>query len=444
MRKRSQQKDQQGLLQGPDQGKAVSMQEIDDIIAAADGETGEIPEEEENASSWTVGDDAAIKQTDRHTFLYRETIVPPAVLEFFGAAGLEPGRKKRIVLLYGGRRFEARIEKTVHTPPRSRMLWKADFGAVLAAQYPEWAEYFRKNRAESGDTPALRFVPGREPGLFVVEPEGEIAAEPDREFTVPLEPGDTIDNDALHAIFRCSLLGPLRRSPATGSLVLVADHTGDDAGDTWIGKVFHFTGMGEVGEQSPAARQNRTLAESREKGIRLFLFEVFGEGRYTFDGEAELMDNPYRSRQPDSAKVMRDVWVFPLRLKGNKNPPLHRKDAEIAPVPAPAGRPGPGSGAESAPAAAGDAADLFEPEQLVPEYVRRRANGACELCGLPAPFSGRDGKPYLELHHLIPVKEGGADSIANTVALCPNCHRKMHVLGLDGDLAILKERVERE
>jgi len=131
------------------------MQEIDDIIAAEDA--GEIPEEEEDASSWTIEDGAAIKQTDRHAFLYRETIVPPEILEYFGAEGLEPGRKRKIVLWYGERRFDAHIEKTVHAVPRTRLLWKADFAAVLAQQYPEWLDYFQKNRAESGDTPLLRF-----------------------------------------------------------------------------------------------------------------------------------------------------------------------------------------------------------------------------------------------------------------------------------------------
>jgi 5-methylcytosine-specific restriction protein A len=31
------------------------------------------------------------------------------------------------------------------------------------------------------------------------------------------------------------------------------------------------------------------------------------------------------------------------------------------------------------------------------------------------------------------VGSGGKDTIDNTVDLCPNCHRKMHVLDLKGD-----------
>nr|WP_307993153.1 HNH endonuclease [uncultured Niameybacter sp.] len=32
----------------------------------------------------------------------------------------------------------------------------------------------------------------------------------------------------------------------------------------------------------------------------------------------------------------------------------------------------------------------------------------------------------MEEHHLIPLSEGGEDSLSNVFALCPNCHREMH------------------
>jgi 5-methylcytosine-specific restriction endonuclease McrA len=36
--------------------------------------------------------------------------------------------------------------------------------------------------------------------------------------------------------------------------------------------------------------------------------------------------------------------------------------------------------------------------------------------------------------------EGGEDSIENAVALCPNCHRKMHVLNLTPDIKKLNDK----
>lgn len=67
-------------------------------------------------------------------------------------------------------------------------------------------------------------------------------------------------------------------------------------------------------------------------------------------------------------------------------------------------------------------------DPYIAEYARRRANGICQLCGNPAPFNRSDGTPYLESHHIKWLAEGGEDSIENTAALCPNCHRKMHIV----------------
>ncbi len=56
-----------------------------------------------------------------------------------------------------------------------------------------------------------------------------------------------------------------------------------------------------------------------------------------------------------------------------------------------------------------------------------RAAGTCEGCSTPAPFLRRtDNSPYLEVHHRIPLANGGPDTVANAIALCPNCHRHAH------------------
>ncbi|WP_298938112.1 HNH endonuclease signature motif containing protein [uncultured Ruegeria sp.] len=56
-----------------------------------------------------------------------------------------------------------------------------------------------------------------------------------------------------------------------------------------------------------------------------------------------------------------------------------------------------------------------------------RSNGICEFCEQPAPFNRKkDGRPYLEVHHRVPLAEGGKDRLENTLALCPNCHREAH------------------
>ena len=70
----------------------------------------------------------------------------------------------------------------------------------------------------------------------------------------------------------------------------------------------------------------------------------------------------------------------------------------------------------------------------VAEASKRRAKGICQLCEKPAPFNDKNGNPYLECHHIIWLSEGGADELRNTVALCPNCHKKMHIVNDDEDV----------
>ena len=56
-----------------------------------------------------------------------------------------------------------------------------------------------------------------------------------------------------------------------------------------------------------------------------------------------------------------------------------------------------------------------------------RANGVCEKCNQAAPFlRAKDNTPYLEVHHIALLSNGGEDTVENTLALCPNCHRKLH------------------
>ncbi len=64
--------------------------------------------------------------------------------------------------------------------------------------------------------------------------------------------------------------------------------------------------------------------------------------------------------------------------------------------------------------------------QGVVDWVKLQSNGKCELCYKDAPFNDINGLPYLEVHHVKTLAEGGSDTISNAVALCPNCHRELH------------------
>lgn len=71
--------------------------------------------------------------------------------------------------------------------------------------------------------------------------------------------------------------------------------------------------------------------------------------------------------------------------------------------------------------------ESFDRNPDVVAEVLYRADGRCEACSKLAPFIRKsDGTPYLEVHHRKPLASGGEDTVANAIALCPNCHRHAH------------------
>jgi 5-methylcytosine-specific restriction protein A len=68
---------------------------------------------------------------------------------------------------------------------------------------------------------------------------------------------------------------------------------------------------------------------------------------------------------------------------------------------------------------------VYVRDQAVRQFALNRAAGRCECCHVIG-FTMDDGSAFLETHHVIPLSEGGPDSILNVVALCPNHHREAH------------------
>lgn len=73
----------------------------------------------------------------------------------------------------------------------------------------------------------------------------------------------------------------------------------------------------------------------------------------------------------------------------------------------------------------------------VEQTVLLGANGHCELCKNPAPFLDKNGRPYLELHH-INANNKEIEPEKNLIALCPNCHRKIQINPSDEDLLLIQ------
>lgn len=66
------------------------------------------------------------------------------------------------------------------------------------------------------------------------------------------------------------------------------------------------------------------------------------------------------------------------------------------------------------------------------------ANYTCELCSKRTTFLTNNGKMYFEAHHLIPCNiriqtsfEKKLDHQVNLYCLCPECHRKIHLIRIE-------------
>ena len=270
-------------------------------------------------------------------------------------------------------------------------------------------------------------------------------------FDPGLQIGDTISNRKLSELFKCSSQGGMRRSHTTESLVLIADHTQSLYENRWIDGRFHFSGIGTRGDQQLEVGQNRTLAESEGNDVSIFLFEVFESGCYVYIGPVALVDEPYQTSHPDIEGSCRAVWVFPVGLReGERSPQIAQEliqknqarrerlvrrlsDRELVKRAA---------NMKSRAGCRRATTDLYEKNVYVAELARRKAKGVCQLCEQPAPFKDRYGKPYLETHHIVWLSEGGEDTIDNTVALCPNCHARMHIQNRKTDRRKLRRTAE--
>lgn len=122
-------------------------------------------------------------------------------------------------------------------------------------------------------------------------------------------------NEELCRIFKCAPQGGMRKSNTTNTLVLITKTYGQKIyRDRWKNDIFYYTGMGLEGDQE-LNRQNKTLAESKENGVEVHLFENEAPNTYIYKGIVELTDSIVQDRQPDKNSNLRHVYIFPLKMK---------------------------------------------------------------------------------------------------------------------------------
>lgn len=250
--------------------------------------------------------------------------------------------------------------------------------------------------------------------------------------------GNIYSNNEIANAFKCSNMGGMRRSIATNSLVLIAKHVNPLYDDQWTEDgLLNYTGMGTVGDQSVSFGQNKTLATAKQNNIKVYLFESYKENEYYFFGEVELCGSIFTAKELDADGNLRNVLKFPLRRIDDSNKTIiniediensEKEKAKIVRKLSQEAIKEKVKNIKSNVVTKEVKTVYRERNQFIAEYTKNRANGICDLCGEPAPFFDKNGKPYLESHHVITLANGGPDVIYNTVAICPNCHRRIHIL----------------
>lgn len=260
-------------------------------------------------------------------------------------------------------------------------------------------------------------------------------------------------NDIIAKVFKCSKQGGMRKSNTTNTLVLISKQTGKSVyHDTWVDNILHYTGMGQEGDQKLDFAQNRTLKESAKNGVTVHLFEVFKDTEYTYAGIIELADAPYKEIEPDKNNNKRIVYKFPLKLKTSEYCPnndtlikneeqleksILRKNAqEIRELAIEKSKSN-----KNRRLFRRVSTLTYERSPAIKEYVKELAKGICQLCDNKAPFEVK-GKPFLHVHHIEYLSKGGEDTIENAIAVCPNCHAKIHQLELKEDKEKLLRKVQ--
>jgi len=201
--------------------------------------------------------------------------------------------------------------------------------------------------------------------------------------------------------------------------------------------IFFYTGEGQVGDMQ-MLRGNSAIRYHQESGKEIHLFEYVGRGTVQYLGQAYYVDHHTRVA-PDRNNVPRQAIVFELSV-----------DAPATGIPDPLPNEKPSkppklwnqslswlrdkaynaSAASSLPMER--RANAYLRSAVIKMYVLRRSGGNCEGCEEPAPFISAQDIPYLEPHHIRRRADAGPDHPQWVIALCPNCHARVHY-GKDGD-----------
>ena len=256
------------------------------------------------------------------------------------------------------------------------------------------------------------------------------------------EVGETYHRGELHEKHGGSQYGGISPSKDHPYVFIFTGDPGEAHGykDEFRGSTFIYTGEGREGDME-MTHGNKAIRDHREDGREIHLFEINDEAySITYLGQFEYA-SWFTEQLQDTNGDLREAIRFKLEPVDNEveieTDTPKELDTETLYQRAKGN-----SSSESGKRKTTRAKRIVYPRsEIVKEYALDVADGLCQGCDEPAPFTGKDGDPFLEIHHLYRRSDGGPDHPDNVVALCPNCHRRAHH-GEDGD-EFNRELIER-
>lgn len=204
-----------------------------------------------------------------------------------------------------------------------------------------------------------------------------------------------------------------------------ADHFAEDG-------LYWYTGEGQIGDMA-FTKGNKALRDHIKDNRHALVFEQTRKGFCRFVGEV-LCIGYHQETRPDRDGKLRDAIIFELAFDRLGPNALHdiRKHETAEPIELP----GKLAISELRKLAITGSNHKIEPRtvkarvhyrsEAIRRYAILRSNGICEACKNPAPFTNKQGAPYLEVHHLTRLADGGPDAPDRVAAICANCHRRAH------------------
>lgn len=346
-----------------------------------------------SAYSWDVlSDDVALKHLDRSTFLHRETSVPKEITPFFELPGKGLQEPRPVHLMLGDTGYDAHI----HTDPlgsRYRLCWKTDLSEKIIDTFPYVYRKYALDEELDVQRPVMRFERAGQ-DVYRIELLENAASSED----IASDATDWTDRELEAAIYAYFTMlsrefkgRKYNRSEIIRQLCSL-ELIGRDRGSV----EFRMQNISAVlQELCHPVLQGYLPRMAVSPGVSQRIRRIIFDRKF-------LVERDY-TPTADHAELDRRVSVLLGRNlagtpRGQTNPVMVQT-SQIA----------------------------YEQDPLVKAWVLKQARGTCELCRQHGPFKTRQGEWFLETHHVVPLTRGGRDTIENTVALCPNCHRRCHV-----------------